>query len=82
MIEENCILAYMSIFLALTAPVIAEENANSSLDAEIALQHDLTPNHRFDELQLLVTPLTLKQLTAEAEQWQDLLQTEFAHAEA
>ena len=79
---KSALLAYMSIFLALTAPVLAQENTNSSLDAETALQHDLTPNHRFDELQPLVTPLTLEQRTEEAEQWQDLLQTEFAHAEA
>ncbi len=68
------LLAYMSIFLALTAPVLAQENTNSSLDAETPLQHDLTPNYRFDELQLLIAPLTLEQLTEEAGEWQDLLQ--------
>jgi small conductance mechanosensitive channel len=39
-----------------------------------SVQQELTAEHTIEELQLLVTPLTLEQLTTEAELWQNMIQ--------
>jgi small conductance mechanosensitive channel len=71
---KNALSISFIIVLILTVSPLAQGQAESRLDADSLVQHDLTPDHRLDELQLLVTPLTLEQLSREAEEWQEIVQ--------
>jgi small conductance mechanosensitive channel len=68
------IFAFLAIFLAFVSPALAQEADSPDAQIDEKLQQDLTISHSLDEVQLLVAPLTLKQLTVEAEQWQNHVQ--------
>lgn len=71
----NRALSFLMIFLlALSAPIPAQEQADAESEADISVQQALTPELRQDEIQLLVAPMTLEQLTAQAEEWQSRVQ--------
>lgn len=56
--------------------------ANEGGSADPVIQLDLTREHTLEEMQLLVAPLTLEQLTAEATEWQGYLQNSMARIAA
>lgn len=57
-------------------PVPAQDSEANAPEIDYALRKELSADHSVQELQLLVTPLTLEQLQAEADRWQDMIQTE------
>jgi small conductance mechanosensitive channel len=63
---RRALLTLSLVFFFINGPAIAQEEAKT---------HDaLLAEHSLDELQLLTAPLTLEQLTAEAEIWQGRVQ--------
>jgi small conductance mechanosensitive channel len=53
-----------------------ERPGDGSSEIDYSLQQELTAEHTLEELQLLVSPLTLEQLKAEADLWQKMIQSE------
>ena len=53
---------------------LAQENEAGPAGEQAPVKQDLAAEHSITEMQLLVAPLTLEQLSAEAEEWQGLLQ--------
>jgi small conductance mechanosensitive channel len=51
-----------------------EKPGEGTPEIDRSVQQELTAEHTIEELQLLVTPLTLEQLTTEAELWQNMIQ--------
>ena len=71
-------LVFSALFLGGTA--IAQQSApgdpvSREAEAQFPVPPDLHEQHSLAELQLLVAPLTLEELTAEAEEWQHLVKT-------
>jgi small conductance mechanosensitive channel len=62
------------LLLVIAAPVCAQDDEPLAADIDPALQQDLLHTHSLEEVQLLAAPLTLDQLTAEADEWQGLVQ--------
>ena len=57
------------------APAASAQEAEAApAEIDYALRKELSAEHSVEELQLLVTPLTLEQLQTEADRWQGLLQ--------
>lgn len=71
---KSLLLSFSVVFLAITFPALAQDAENPNPPLEVALQQDLIRDHSAAELQLLVAPLTLDQLAAEAEEWQAFVQ--------
>jgi small conductance mechanosensitive channel len=63
---KRALLTLSLVFLFISGPILAQEEAKTR-DA-------LSAEHSLDELQLLTAPLTLVQLTAEADIWQGRVQ--------
>jgi small conductance mechanosensitive channel len=57
-----------------TVPLVAQDAEATAPEIDYALRKELSAEHSVEELQLLVTPLTLEQLQTEADRWQGLLQ--------
>jgi small conductance mechanosensitive channel len=57
---------------------MAQENEAGPAGEQAPVKQDLTAEHSMTEMQLLVAPLTMDQLNAEAEKWQGLLQESMA----
>ena len=57
---------------------LAQENEAGPAGEQAPVNQDLTAEHSITEMQLLVAPLTMEQLNAEAEEWQGLLQESMA----
>ena len=57
---------------------LAQENEATPAGEQTQVNQDLTAEYSVTEMQLLVAPLTLEQLSAEAEEWQGLLQGSMA----
>jgi small conductance mechanosensitive channel len=55
-------------------PLAAQDTGAGAAEIDYALRKELSAEHSVEELQLLVTPLTLEQLQTEADRWQGLLQ--------
>ena len=53
---------------------LAQENEAGPAGEQAPVKQDLAAEHSITEMQLLVAPLTLEQLSAEAEEWQGQLQ--------
>ena len=69
LIPSLCVLVSLSM-----PPLVAQEAQQPSTTISPALQEDLRRDHSTMEIQLLAAPLTLDQLTAEAEEWQGFVQ--------
>ena len=70
----QCLLA--ALFLLIAPPVCAQEQDPEKAPVDYAAQQKLNAEHTPEELQLLVTPLTLEQLRTEADEWQKMIQGE------
>ena len=65
------------VSLLLTTAVAAEDEASTqqaSKKIDYSMQRELTVEHSVEELQLLVTPLTVDQLDSEVKRWHELIQ--------
>ena len=71
---KSLLLSLSVLCLVIAFPVLAQDAESSKSPLEVKLQEDLTRDHTIAELQLLVAPLTLDQLAAEAEEWQAFVQ--------
>jgi small conductance mechanosensitive channel len=69
LIPSLCVLVSLAM-----PPAFAQEAQQPSTAIPPALQEDLKRDHSLMEIQLLTAPLTLDQLTAEAEEWQGFVQ--------
>ena len=68
----------ITALLIVSFPAAAQQASDDASRAHPLIQADLTAEHSLAELQLLVTPLTVEQLTQEATKWQLLLQDSIA----
>ena len=68
------IFTFLMALLVIGSPAQAQEETTNESAAEIIILNDLTLEYTLDEFQLLVSPLTLEQLTEEAVKWQAILQ--------
>ena len=71
---KKLIFITMMLLLAITGPALAQQETPNAAATEIVILNDLTPEYSLDEFQLLVSPLTLEQLTEEAVEWQSIVQ--------
>lgn len=72
------VLLFCSLLATGTAAQ-AQQSGNQKIEpgtVDYSLQKELLAEHSLEELQLLITPLTLEQLATEAERWQLLVQTQ------
>lgn len=60
--------------ISAAVPLTAQDAEATAPEIDYALRKELSAEHSVEEIQLLVTPLTLEQLQAEADRWQGLLQ--------
>ena len=60
----------LAIFLVFTDSVLAEDQSSAATETRPELTRDLTLDHSLQDLQLLVTPLTVEELDREAQEWQ------------
>jgi len=73
-------LVFLALLFVTGSPAFAQESGDNSAGAsdskapDVATHPDLTPTHSMEEVQLLVTPLTLEQLQSEADEWQGMVQ--------
>ena len=68
---KNILCPLAALFLLIAAPVYAQDQEAEKAPVDYATQQKLTSEHSVEELQLLVTPLTLEQLRTEADEWQN-----------
>ena len=68
------IFTFLVTMLVMGSPVQAQEETTTESTAEIVILNDLTKEYTLDEFQLLVSPLTLEQLTEEVATWQAIVQ--------
>jgi small conductance mechanosensitive channel len=72
-------LFILVLALTVSAGLSAQENPESdeaAKEIDYTMMRELTADHSVEELQLLVTPLTVEQLDSEAERWQEMIQQE------
>jgi len=77
-VKRLMVLLFCSL-LATGMVAQAQESGNQQIEpglVDYSLQKELLAEHSLEELQLLITPLTLEQLATEAERWQLLVQTQ------
>jgi small conductance mechanosensitive channel len=69
-------LVFLSLFLLAGLPAFAQESGedDASKATAVTTHPDLSHTHSMEEVQLLVTPLTLEQLQTEADEWQGMIQ--------
>lgn len=71
----NYLVTLIAAFLVATSPALQAQGAEGdAAKIDWSTQQELKSEHSVEELQLLVTPLTLEQLTTEAQRWQGLIQ--------
>ena len=70
------LVAFWAVFVAIPLP--AQDTEAGAAEIDYTLRKELSAEHSVEELQLLVTPLTLEQLRTEADRWQGLLQDQMS----
>jgi small conductance mechanosensitive channel len=78
---KRIVIPAICALLALATSSLAQDEpkpAEGAPEIDSSLQLELSAEHTVEELQLLVTPLTLEQLTSEADRWQALIQDQMA----
>jgi len=76
---KRLMILFFCLLMAVGTATQAQESGNQKIEpghVDYSLQKELSAEHSLEELQLLITPLTLEQLATEAERWQLLIQAQ------
>lgn len=76
---KRLMILFFCLLMAIGTATQAQESGNQTIEpglVDYSLQKELLAEHSLEELQLLITPLTLEQLATEAERWQVLVQSQ------